>query len=262
MARLIGAYQARLELQTRSTRPADDEGFSWATTVHRPTTPSDPGRDRSPPTSQPVQPPGQQPPPPRWPYSGPGGPQARPGSQAVGGQYPEPRGYRSGHGVAVAQPADYPQPDGTRSHGATARLPASMMTAVRLMYAGAAYALVWAIGTIAVAASIVRQHPVVDDHRLSGAVTLAILVGAAEIALWLGIARACRRGSKGARVAGTVLFALHTLGVLGVLGSSQAGLGPAKALTLIGWLIGLGAVVALWQRPSSAFFSARSLADR
>ena len=27
-------------------------------------------------------------------------------------------------------------------------------------------------------------------------------------------------------------------------------------LSLIGWLIGLGVVVALWQRPSSAFFSA------
>ena len=43
VARLIGAHQARLEEQTRS-RPA--EGFSWATTTHRPTTPSDPGRDR------------------------------------------------------------------------------------------------------------------------------------------------------------------------------------------------------------------------
>ena len=40
VARLIGAHQARLEEQTRS-RPA--EGFSWATTTHRPTTPSDPG---------------------------------------------------------------------------------------------------------------------------------------------------------------------------------------------------------------------------
>jgi len=93
-------------------------------------------------------------------------------------------------------------------------------------------------------------------------VTLVVLLCAAEIALWLGIARACRRGSGGARVAGTVLFALDTVGVLGVLGSSQAGFGPAKVLTLIGWLIGLGAVVALWQRPSSAFFSARSLAGR
>jgi len=261
VARLIGAYQARLELQTRSTRPADDGGFSWATTVHRPTTPSDPGRN------QPAQPPAQQPPAPRWPYSGPGGPQASPGSQAVppgsvGVQYAQPRGYQPGNGAPLAQPAGYPQPNGTRSRAATASLPASMVTAVRLMYAGAAYALIWAIGTIAVAASIVKNHPVVSDHRLAGAVTLAVLLGAAEIALWLVIARACRRGSSGARVAGTALFVLHTVGLLGVLGSSQAGVGPAKVLTLIGWLIGLGAVLALWQRPSSAFFSARSLADR
>jgi len=173
-----------------------------------------------------------------------GGPQASPGSQAVPGSQPVPPG---SVGVQYAQPAP---------------LPASMVTAVRLMYAGAAYALIWAIGTIAVAASIVKLHPVVGDHRLAGAVTLAVLLGAAEIALWLGIARACRRGSSGARVAGTVLFALHTVGLLGVLGSSQAGLGPAKVLTLTGWLIGLGAVVALWQRPSSAFFSAGGPASR
>ena len=60
-------------------------------------------------------------------------------------------------------------------------------------------------------------------------------------------------------MAGTVLFALHTIGVLGVLVSSQAGLGPAKVLTLIGWLIGCGAVVFLWQRPSSAFFARAAL---
>jgi hypothetical protein len=140
-----------------------------------------------------------------------------------------------------------------------------MVTAVRLMYAGAAYALVWTIGTIAVAASIVRHHPVVSasgDHRVAGVATLVILLCAADIALWLGIARACRRGSGGARVAGTVLFALHTVGVLGVVASSQAGLGPAKVLTLIGWLIGLGAVVALWQRPSSVFFTAQASLNR
>jgi hypothetical protein len=253
-ARLIGAYQARLELQTRSTRPADEGEFSWATTVHRPATPSDPGRGRPGPSAQS---PAPQSPAPRWPYSGPGGPQA-----SVGVQYAQPRGYQPGHGVPVAQPAGNPQPNGTRSRAATAPLPASMVTAVRLMYAGAAYALIWVIGTIAVAASIVKQHPVVSDHRLAGAVTLAVLLGAAEIALWLGVARACRRGRGGARVAGTVLFALHTLGLLGVLGSSQAGSGPAKVLTLIGWLIGLGAVVALWQRPSSAFFTAQASLNR
>jgi hypothetical protein len=55
---------------------------------------------------------------------------------------------------------------------------------------------------------------------------------------------------------------VHTVGVLGVVTSSQAGLGAGKVLTLIGWLIGLGAVLALWQRPSSTFFSARGQADR
>ena len=264
VARLIGAHQARLEEQTRS-RPAEP-GFSWATSTHRPTTPSDPGRNRP-------APPGQQP---RWPYSGPGGAQASVGAQAVPGsqaipqgvvgvQYPEPRGYLPGNGVSVAQPAGYPQPHRAGSRAATVPLPASMVTAVRLMYAGAAYALVWAIGIIVVSASIVKHYPpdsVSGDHRLAGAVTLAILLCAADIALWLGIARACRRGSSGARVAGTVLFAVHTVGVLGVVTSSQAGLGPAKMLTLIGWLIGLGAVVALWQSPSSAFFTAQASLNR
>jgi len=266
VARLIGAHQARLEEETRS-RPPDGGGFSWAASTHRPTTPSDPGRSRP-------APPGQQP---RWPYSGPGGAQASPGaqaipssqampgSQAVGLQYPEPRGYLAGHGVPVAQPAGYPQPYRAQARGAVVPLPASMVTAVRLMYAGAAYAVIWAIGVIAVSASIVKNYPFASasgDHRLAGAVTLAILLCAADIALWLGIARACRRGSSGARVAGTVLFAMHTVGVLGVATSSQAGLGPAKVLTLIGWLIGLGAVLALWQRPSSAFFTAQASLNR
>ena len=266
VARLIGAHQARLEEQTRS-RPA--EGFSWATPAHRPTTPSDPGRSPPPgPASPGQQPPG---PAPRWPYSGPGGAQASlgaqavPGSQAVGVQYPEPRGYMPGNGVPVAQPIGYPQPDRTGSPGATVPLPASMVTAVRLMYAGAAFALIWAIGVIAVSASIVKHYPLASesgDHRLAGAATLAILLCAADIALWLGIARACRRGSSGARIAGTVLFAVHTVGVLGVVTSSQAGLGPAKVLTLIGWLIALGAVMALWQPPSSALFTAQRPAGR
>ena len=137
-----------------------------------------------------------------------------------------------------------------------------MATAVRLMYAGAAYALVWAIGVITVWASIVKNHPVisaVSDHRLAAAVGMTVFVCIVDIALWLGIARACRRGKSGARVAGTVLFAIHTIGVLSVLVNPQAGLGPAKVLTLIGWLIGCGAVVFLWQRPSSAFFAQASL---
>jgi hypothetical protein len=140
-----------------------------------------------------------------------------------------------------------------------------MTTAVRLMYAGAAYTLVWTIGVIAVSASIVKNYPVSTtggDHRLAGAATFSVLLAIAEVALWLGLARACRRGRNGARVTGTVLFGVYSLGVLGVAASTQAGLGPAKALSLIGWLIGLGAVIALWQPPSSAFFSAQASPNR
>ena len=301
MAGLIGAYQARLEQETRGGgRPVEAKGFSWAsgsTAVHPQTTPSDPGSRRPQPPLPPSQPwPGQpwpgQPSPgqpgaqgpgpagPRWPYPGPGA-QANgvpPGNGGAQAPYTPPRGYLpasggppgSGPPPSGGNPpngglAGYPRPYQLGSRGPIAPMPASMVTAVRLMYAGAAYALVWAIGIIAVSASIVKNHPVITasgDHRLAGAVTLAVFLSAADIVLWLGIASACRRGKSGARVVGTVLFAVHTLGVLGVVASSQAGLGPAKALTLIGWLIGCGAVVFLWQRPSIAFFTGRKSLNR
>ena len=76
------------------------------------------------------------------------------------------------------------------------------------------------------------------DHRLAGAATWPSCWPSAEIALWLGIARACRRGRSGARVAGTVLFGAPYAGRARRGRQPQAGLGPAKVLTLIGWLIG------------------------
>ncbi len=251
VAGLIGAYQARLEQETRGgSKPADAGGFSWATAVHPPTTPSDP-----------------------YPQ-----PQGYGGGRESQPSYAPPRGYLPADGGPASLgpprgagyppnggPAGYPAPYLMGSRGPITPLPASMATAVRLMYAGAAYALVWAIGFIVISASIVKNHPVITaaaDHRLAGAVTLAVFTCAVDIALWLGIARACRRGKNGARVAGTVLFAIHTIGILGVLASSQAGLGPAKVLTLIGWLIGGAAVVFLWQRPSSAFFAGQAALKR
>jgi len=177
--------------------------------------------------------------------------------------YPPPRGYASGHGAY--RPAGNPQPYRAGAPAATLPLPATMVTAVRLMYAGAAYTLVWTIGVIAVSASIVKNNPVYvsgGDHRLAGAATFSVLLAIAEVALWLGLARACRRGRNGARVAATVLFGVYTLGVLRVAASTQAGLGPAKVLSLIGWLIGLGAVIALWQPPSRAFFAAQASPNR
>jgi peptidoglycan/LPS O-acetylase OafA/YrhL len=143
-------------------------------------------------------------------------------------------------------------------------MPASMVTAVRLMYAGAAYTLVWAIAVIAVAAHV-EGYPVYassGDHSLAGTATFTVLIGIVEALLWLRVARGCRRGRRGSRVAGTALFGLYTLGVLSVVSSSQPGLGPAKAVTLIGWLIALAAAAALWRPSSSAFFLTRTSPNR
>ena len=65
------------------------------------------------------------------------------------------------------RPAGYPPPYQMGSRGPIAPLPASMATAVRLMYAGAAYALVWTIGVIVVWASIVKHHPVITARAIT-----------------------------------------------------------------------------------------------
>ncbi len=75
-------------------------------------------------------------------------------------------------------------------------------------------------------------------------------------------ARACRNGESWARVTGTVPFGLHTLGFLGVLGDSHPGIELTKVLTTLSWLIACGAVVFLWQRPSSAYFQAAAAPGR
>ncbi len=199
------------------------------------------------------------------------GPRASPGAQGYpppsgyGGAQasqplpPPPRGYLPASGGLSANggwplgsgPMGYPQPYPPGSRGAIYALPSSMVTAVRLMYAGAAYALIYAIGVVMVANTIIRNYPYTRTS-LGGVVFLTVLLSVIEIALWLGIARACKNRRNWARVTGTVLFGIHTLGALAVLGRS--GLGLTKVLTGIGWLIACGAVIFLWQSPSSAFF--------
>jgi serine/threonine protein kinase len=291
VAGIIGAYQARLERETSANgQPAQAEGFSWATAVHPPTRPSDPGRSQGP--RWPPQPPQQQPSPdpgpgPRWPYAGPdshtsfgspdgggppvsypqpqgyGGAQAARASQASQVPPAPPRGYLPADGGPAASggPVGYPPPYQLGSRGAIYQLPRTMVTAVRLMYAGAAYALIYAIGFLMVVSSILKNHPA-SHTSLAAVAVLVILLSLIEIAVWLWIARACRNGRSWARVTGTVLFGIHTLSALAVLGNAHPGIGGARLLTVISWLIACGAVVFLWQGPSSAFFRARAAISR
>jgi len=305
VANVIGAYQARLEHETKGSRPTEE--FSWASAAHPATTPAPPPAGApagARPSAWPAQPPLQSagapgPAGPAGPaglaglagprgYAAPQGyPQSQPyppRSQGVPQShgygppqsYPQSQGYREPQGASApprgylpdAQPVSYPQP---YQVGRTplAPLPGSMRNAIGLMYAGAAYALVYALGVIIVASAIISKHPGLTAARASsgqltvgGVAALTVLLSLVEIALWLGIARACRNGRSWARVTGTVLFGLHTLGFLGVLLNTHPGIGLTKILTIISWLIACGAVVFLWQRPSSAFFAGAAARGR
>jgi len=269
---LIGAYQARLEQETAG-RPGD------GTVAHPPTTLSGSGPGPGPgpglaagqgaaaPGYAQPQGYGQGYPAPQG-YAGARGPQAPPrgytpggpagpgapgapgGPGGLGGPAGYPQGYRPAPPVPLTPPPPPP--------------PASLLNAVRLMYAGAAFTALEALGVIAVAGPLIKKHATqvtASGHTttLGGVVAVTIFFALIEIALWLGIARACRNGRNWARITGTVLFGLHTLGFLGVLSNAHPGIGLAKLLAVIGWLIACGATVFLWQRPSSAFFTRTAL---
>jgi serine/threonine kinase PknH len=270
VANVIGAYQARLEQETRGSARAAEE-LSTASAAYPATASAPPPGVAG--SGWPAQPPLQSAASPGSRGSvGPHGyvkPQGYESSQG----YPQPQGYSGaqapprGH-LPHAQPVSYPLPY-QAGRAPQVPLPDSMRNAIRLMYAGAAYALVYAIGVIVVAGAIISKHPGLTVARASsGQVTvgsvaaLTVLLSAIEIALWLGIARACRNGKSWARTAGTVLFGLHTLGFLGVLVNSHPGIGLTKLLTTLSWLIACSAVVFLWRRPSSVFFRAAASGRR
>ena len=140
--------------------------------------------------------------------------------------------------------------------------PRSVQNAVRLMYAGAVVTAIGVvISVIAVAAdhnALRASHPhatAAKLHALQNAyITLAILSGLLEIAAWLIMARANRAGVKWARIVASVLFAFDTLNFANtLLGKITIGNVAYSAAT---WLIGLAAVVFLWQKESNRYFAA------
>ena len=156
------------------------------------------------------------------------------------------------------------QPAGTLRPAA----PAPVLTAVKLMHAGAAVSaagliigLALAIVDIQAAArgrflghSLATQKPLV--------ITVWVVFGLVVIGLWLWMARANGQGRNWARVLSTVLFALATVQLRGAFTQpgSHAGLGATvlyyggTALFVAAWLAGAATVWLLWRPAASAFF--------
>jgi hypothetical protein len=154
--------------------------------------------------------------------------------------------------------------------------PAPVLTAVKLMYAGAA---LWTVTVIIVVALIAGDkaggHVRWDGHTLTAAqlghlkpliITVTILSGLVVPAVWLWMARADGQGRNWARILSTVLFGLATLQLTGIFTTpaSHVGFGMevlGLIIPALGWLIGLAVVWLLWRPAANAFFKPQGLAQ-
>ena len=143
--------------------------------------------------------------------------------------------------------------------------PQSVLNAVKLMYAGAAVSAVSLIISLATIGgtkdAIKKAKPSLTAAQVNQLntfiIALAVVSGVIGVALWLWMARKNGEGKSWARILSTVLFALATVDLFGVLSQPKTVLG--LVFPVLTWLIGLGAVVFLWRRESTEFFKPQRL---
>ena len=142
-------------------------------------------------------------------------------------------------------------------------IPQSVTRAVQLMYAGAAASLIGIIIGLTTLSStkseIIKRYPNYTTTQVNNAehvaIGAAIVVGLIAVGLWLWMAQSNKAGKSWARIVSTVLFGLETLSVLA--GAASAGVASGSAARFYGivvWLIGLAAIILLYQRQSSEYF--------
>jgi hypothetical protein len=142
--------------------------------------------------------------------------------------------------------------------------PPSVVMAVRLMYAGAAVSalsLIVGLATVgSLRSALHKSDPSLTPTQLHSLQTVVIVgsvvVGLIGIGLWVWMALMNKAGKSWARIVATVLFGLDTLFLL--LGLARAGAAAGTLVSILTWLIGLGAVIFLWRRDATEYFTAQS----
>ena len=140
-------------------------------------------------------------------------------------------------------------------------VPPSVLRAVQVMYAGAAASLIGIIIDMTTLSStkseIIRRNPSLTATQVSNAehvaIGLFIVSGLLGAGLWIWVAQMCKAGRNWARIVGTVLFAIDTISVFAGAATVPGG-GATRIYSILVWLIGLAAVILLWQRASSDYF--------
>ena len=142
--------------------------------------------------------------------------------------------------------------------------PPSVVMAVRLMYAGAvvsAVSLVVGLATVgSLRTALHKSQPTLTPTQLHDLQTVvvvgSIVIGLISIGLWVWMALMNKAGKSWARIVATVLFGLDTLFLL--LGVARAGAAASSLVSILIWLIGLGAVILLWRKDSTEYITAQS----
>jgi hypothetical protein len=142
--------------------------------------------------------------------------------------------------------------------------PWTIRGAVGLMYAAAAYALVFAAFSWLIAV-VHPGHPLVvwpgywRIRTLAGLTVLGMADCCIQVALWLWLALACQHAKSWARTAGLVLFAGYTMasGYAVVMHTHDHVDTLGTELFAATWLIGAATLVLLWLRPSRAYLKGR-----
>jgi hypothetical protein len=148
-------------------------------------------------------------------------------------------------------------------------IPPSVARAVQLMYLGALASLVGIIIELLTRHSLrtyIHDHSTRNGHPLTATqvadtyhaeLVVLVVVGLIGIALWIWMAQMNKRGRNWARITSTVFFALDSIGAIGGLAGGQFSGGSANRFYgLVVWVIGLAAIVLLWQRSSTEYFKA------
>jgi hypothetical protein len=136
-------------------------------------------------------------------------------------------------------------------------IPRSVANAVKVMYVGALTSIIAiVINVVTVGATTRALEKRFPNLSLSQHVLLtqSIIAGLIDAAIWIVLARLCRSGRNGARITGTALFGVATLDTIALGSGAIPGASAARAWVPVIWLVGLVAVVLLWQRSSTAFF--------
>jgi hypothetical protein len=157
----------------------------------------------------------------------------------------------------------YPGSDTRLPESPVGPAPASVLTAVKAMYAGAAASLIGIVidlVTVGATKTAIQNHSpnlsASQVHSTQTSLIAGFIAGGVIAAVvWILLARACQRGRNWARITGTVLFAIATLDTFIGLTTPIATLPRIWAIVV--WLAGLAAVVFLWRRDSNAFFQRR-----